>query len=388
MAEYSFLLGSGVSLESGVQSVTDITEAIFGENYWEHTDGSIIKGEHPSKYLREHYDVSHLQDYLKILHDINNDYLHARYDGTQQSNFEDLYDLALQIYQEAGMSRENAAIKLFHDKIQKETLPIRKGYHGFDDPMDLRTLSYKTMGFIETVIKYGLNENEVKGLDVLTELIENGNNLQIFSLNHDLLVEKLCVEKGFSILDGFSDLDGEVRWYKPSKWDEEAQLKIYKLHGSRDWSFVLHHQRGDNYAILTGRDKWHNKDAQGEEVQLQLDRGYILTGQRKSENYYTGIHGEIHYRFTKHLKSTDTLIVSGYGWNDIQMNWKIFDWLESYDNAKLVIIHRNPEEMGHDSRHTNFRRFEVFERQGKVIFIKKWFQDVELEDILKFSEYN
>lgn len=387
MAEYTFLLGSGVSLASGVQGVKDITDAIFGEEYWQHTDQSIIRGEPPAEYLKHHYAVSKLQGYLKLLKEQNDDYLKERIGVEAKTNFEDLYDLAQQIYQETGISRDNLAVKAFVEKIEAQTENLRNNYNGLGYATDLRSFSYKAMGFIETVIKYGLNEDEVKGLDIILQLLNRGSEFQIFTLNHDLLIERLCDENGFNYTDGFSELDGEIRWYKPEVWDIGAQVKVYKLHGSRNWNFVQHPKKGVKYAILTGREKWHNKDAEGNEAQLQLDRGYILTGQRKSENYYTGIHGEIHYRFAKHLKNCKNLIVSGYGWNDIQLNWKLFDWLDSQESSKMIIIHRNPEQMANDSRYLNWRTFDRYSRKGKIEWVKKWFQDVMTEDIVAYTSY-
>lgn len=79
MAEYTFLLGSGVSLQSGVQSVDKVTEALFEEDYWEHTDQSFIKGIHPSEQLRDYYDVTPIQDFLKLIKERVDKYLRSRF---------------------------------------------------------------------------------------------------------------------------------------------------------------------------------------------------------------------------------------------------------------------------------------------------------------------
>lgn len=385
MGQYTFLLGSGISLQSGVQSVGEITDALFGHNYWEHTDQSIIRGEHPSKYLREHYDVSEIQDFLKLIIEKTDTYLKERLGDNENANYEDLFDMVQQLNQEASNTRDNAATKPFYDKIEEESVEIREGYHGWNEPIDMNNITYKAMGFIESVIKYGLNEDELNGLNVLSNLFRADHHADIFTLNHDLLVEKLCKENKVNYADGFSELDGEIRWYQPSIWDEEYQVKIYKLHGSRNWYLVRHPEFGQVYAILTGRDKWHNTDAKGTRVQMQLNRGYILTGQRKAENYYSGIHGEIHFRFTQHLRSCRSLIVSGYGWNDIQINWKLFDWLDSNEKARMIIIHKNPKQMANDSRHLSWRTFKRYSDSGKILFIKKWFQDVELKNLEEYT---
>jgi hypothetical protein len=384
MANYTFLLGSGVSLQSGVQSVGEITDALFGHNYWEHTDQSIIRGEHPSEYLREHYDVSPIQDFLKLIKERADRYYSQRLEFIDQANYEDLFDLVEQINQETKVSRDNPAISDFCREIEKDSFFIRKNYRSFNGVIDLGNFTYKTLGFIETVIKYGLNERELNGLDVLDQLMGANQNLNLFTLNHDLLLEKLCHSNEIAYSDGFSVSDGEIKWYQPSVWDNDNQVKIYKLHGSRNWSLVRHPEKGQTHSILLGRDKWHNKDDKGVKVELLFDRGHILTGQRKSEKYYSGIHGEIHYRFSHHLRSCNHLIVSGYGWNDIQLNWKLFDWLQSNNDAKMVIIHAEPENMTKYSRYLRYADIERYEKAGKLVLIKKWFQEVEMEEIETF----
>lgn len=385
MAEYSFLLGSGVSLESGVQSVSQITNAIFEYEYCIYPDQSIVRGEYPSEYLRELYNLTYVQDFLKLLKEKNDKYLNDRFGDQYESNFEDLYDLAQQIHQEAGIFRDNVAIRPFYDTIEDETSELRDRYPGHDEPIGMQTLSKKALDLIETVVKYGLNPEALNGLDLISELVKANNSLEIFTLNHDLLIEDLCSENNFSISDGFSEVDGQVRWYTPEIWEEDVDVKIYKLHGSRNWVLVRHRKKGQALAILTGRDKWHNKDKNGTLIDLLLDTGWMLTGQRKSEKYYSGIHGEVHYRFSNHLRSCNNLIVSGYGWNDIQMNWKLFDWLDSHDENKMIIIHEKPKEMAENSRQLNYRSFSGYEQRGKIEFIEKWFQNVGLEDVVGFT---
>ena len=194
MAEYTFLLGSGVSLASGVQGVGEVSEKIFSELYFEHTDQSFIKGQHPSEYLRSYYDVKPIQDFLMLLKERADDYLFNRFGPGSKSNYEDLFDIVEQLNAEAIQSRDNVVIGEFYRDIVNASFLIRKEYRKYPEgeAADFGNFCYKTLGFIESVIKYGLHEREIRGLGAIEQLMTGDNSLNLFTLNHDLLLEKLC----------------------------------------------------------------------------------------------------------------------------------------------------------------------------------------------------
>ena len=383
MAEYTFLLGSGVSLASGVQGVGEVTEKLFSELYFEHTDQSFIKGQHPSEYLRSYYDVKPIQDFLMLIKERADDYLFNRFGPGSKSNYEDLFDIVEQLNAEAIQSRDNVVIGEFYRDIVNASFLIRKEYRKYPEgeAADFGNFCYKTLGFIESVIKYGLHEREIRGLGVIEQLMKGEDTLNLFTLNHDLLLEKLCESLSLDYSDGFSAPDGDVRWYKPDEWDSESRIKIYKLHGSRNWYLVRHPEHGQTYAIILGNEKWHAKDGNGITIDMLSEKKHMLTGQKKSERYYSGIHGEAHFRFSSHLRACNTLIVSGYGWNDLQMNIKIFDWLYGKSENKLVLIHKDPDDMARSSRFLSYGAVPRGEKNGKIIVIKKWFEEVEGEEL-------
>lgn len=387
MSEYTFLLGSGISLQSGVQSVDEVTEALFDHDYFEHSDGSFVKGLNPSPQLQEHYSVKPIQDFLRLIKERVDRYIRARFLYARQANYEDIFDIVQQIREETKTVRDNVGIEEFCKDIEKATFSIRNGYRNYPegDVISLGDISEKALKFIEAVIKYGLNENELKGLGVLEELISKDYKLNLFTLNHDLLIEKLSDSLEVEYSDGFSDADGDVRWYDPITWDNERRVKVYKIHGSRNWSLVRHKVKGQVHGIIVGKDSWHAKDGNGDNVDLLMRTGRILTGQKKFENYISGIHGEIHYRFTHHLRSCGNLLISGYGWNDVQLNWKLFDWLYRDADNKMIIIHKEPKNMAKYSRFLSSSDVERGVKQDKIVLIEKWFQEVSIEDIEKFT---
>ncbi len=383
----SFLFGSGISKCSGLQTVQEMTDAVFNEPYFEHTSQDIIKGMHPSEFLQKHYDVRPLQDFLELIREKSDSYLTSKLGYQHRTTYEDLYYIADQIDEERHGSIDNLGIVSFIKELEDLSFPLRLQYKrdpGFP-PVSFAEFCSRSKILIETVVKYGLLEKPPIGLDLLSDLTDNRevDSLEIFTLNHDTLLEKLFLDKNVSFCDGFSSPDGNIRWYKPSLYDESNRVNIYHLHGARNWSWVRT-QEIDQYAILTGNDKWHSKRADGTKVTLLFDKGNLLTGANKSVHYLFGIFGELFYRFFTNLRNTESLIVSGYGWNDYAINRKLFDWLYLNESAKLLLIHKDLKGLIHNSRYPIESRLLNLRDLKKIFVIDKWFEEVTVDEILEF----
>ena len=382
MREISFLVGSGISLASGVKGVADVTTSVLTTTFFEHTDGSFIKGKHPSEYLREHYDVEPIQNFLMMLNEEYDEYLACRFGENHHSTYEDLYDICRQLAEEEGYLRDNLAVIDFSKRIKQASFEYRRNYCDFrDSPISLKAFCDKAQRYIEYVIKYSLNERDIKGLDIFLDLYKAGISQEVFTLNHDLLVEKFSKENDIPFIDGFSESDGDIRWYNSDRWNEDAPVKIYKLHGSRNWYLIQHKKSGQVTAILDGSDNWHAYDADGVMIDYLHEDKQMLTGLRKEERYFSGIVGEAQFRFSAKLRKIDTLIISGYGWSDKAINLKIFDWLGKKSDNKVVIIHAEPENMIRNARYLNSRQVKMWQKEGQILFIEKWFEDVAVEDV-------
>lgn len=123
--DVTFLFGSGISLPSGLDSVEKITERLFEEPYFEHSDQSMIKGQHPSEYLREHYDLSPLQDFLLMLREKYDQYFENKFNYGQASSYEDLYYLVDQMRNERKGVNDNLAIRPFINSIEDISFEMR-----------------------------------------------------------------------------------------------------------------------------------------------------------------------------------------------------------------------------------------------------------------------
>ena len=53
----------------------------------------------------------------------------------------------------------------------------------------------------------------------------------------------------------------------------------------------------------------------------------------------------------------------------------------------MIIIHAEPENMAKYSRFLQYVDIDRFEKAGKLVLIRKWFQDVEMTEIEGFTFY-
>lgn len=104
-------------------------------------------------------------------------------------------------------------------------------------------------------------------------------------------------------------------------------------------------------------------------------------------DYGFGIIAELHRRFNTKLLEHDIMIMSGYGWNDRGINGKIFDWLLSSYDKKLILLHQNPEEdIKKKSKSAMWHRYDPLVKEGRLIPVKKWLSEVSIDEILKIIE--
>jgi hypothetical protein len=107
----------------------------------------------------------------------------------------------------------------------------------------------------------------------------------------------------------------------------------------------------------------------------------FLTGiGNKIASYNTGIFAEMFFRFHETLKSTDTIVMSGYGWGDRGVNVRLVDWLFASPAHRLIVLHENPDEFLTRLTPLTFRR-EWLVQQSRLVEIRKWLKDVTLGEL-------
>lgn len=66
------------------------------------------------------------------------------------------------------------------------------------------------------------------------------------------------------------------------------------------------------------------------------------------------------------------------------INNKLYDWLESKSDKKLLLIHGDFDSLIRNSRYLRKRRLNEYISTGKVIILDNWIQDTSSDQIVEF----
>ncbi len=388
-------LGSGVSIPSGLPDVTEITRRILEEKWFNHTDENFYKGEHRSEYFRPHNLVFHLQSFLKYLKTLCDQYFAEHKVNT--TNYEELYYICQQLKDESSGEILNPVIQPFAELVKRQIDDlIKKPILNVHNP-DLNFFARKSCRLIECVVWDALSTTKQSvGFSLLRDLINNErfDSVDIATLNHDLLVENYLVNSKVDFVDGFTAPEGDVRFFAPEVFsDSECKVKLLKLHGSTNWFRYPKKISESNrtikitrYGVPIHNDFEHCKDENGKLYGLTPDgKPVFLTGSyNKLFDYNFGIIRSVQNKFDNFLSKTNCIVMSGYGWNDRGINGKLFEWLLSSFEKKLILLHRTPvESIKEKSKSAMRHRYDKLIEEGRLIPIKKWFSETSLDEILK-----
>lgn len=180
------------------------------------------------------------------------------------------------------------------------------------------------------------------------------SEVNLFTLNHDMLLENFLRKKGVRVVDGLreaSNGDGSRRW-DPSVFDVpscERCVNLFKLHGSINWW-----RWGPSVGVLQDKVSREHADRDGRfvgaympqepkkplyEHVLESEGPRILAGTfNKILDYNSEIFLELHHRFHLALQGCKTSVVCGYGFGDKGVNTRIAEWRHRHSNARLLII--------------------------------------------------
>ena len=271
-------------------------------------------------------------------------------------NYEDLAYLAGQISDDLIANYENPALQPFVRNalidlsgLFLEAAPgLARG--------EMQKLAGSAVDYIRQVVALLLSKapTETSHLQIFADACQDPlvSEVNLFTLNHDSLLETSLRERGVTVVDGLRDAsDGSRRW-DPSVFDAavgEKHVNLFKLHGSVDWfRWGPRQERSrDNVAIgnadrdggFVGTYHARNPKKPLYEHVLASEGPRILAGTfNKILDYSSEVFIELHHRFHRALRDCRTLVICGYGFGDKGVNTRIAEWRHKSWNPKLLII--------------------------------------------------
>jgi hypothetical protein len=207
-------------------------------------------------------------------------------------------------------------------------------------------------------------------LNFINQLLKENNSikLNIFTLNHDKIIEKYLEHNKILYSDGFKLSDNDMLVWNPNNYI--SNICLFKLHGSINW----YYNHGDtpyedNICIFT--DNLRNADCP-----------LILIGTfNKLQQYTRGNYFELQYLFQERLQKTNILIISGYSFGDQGINSRIIYWLFKSVKNKIIVIHPEPEKLKKNARPAISNQWNYLIKNNALQVIPKMIQHVTWEDI-------
>ena len=232
--------GSGISRPSGMPMTGAITAAIFSSQWHKHTDDLFYSG--PGGLKWDGVDVAALaQGFLDILSKSASGYLSLRQAGS--ANYEHLFSLAKIVEDELSGESHNPAFGDFVTRTARETETLWKGlasqsWSGTTNDR-LASLAREAQVLIESVVRSQIgHEMKPRGYQALLALLNDTNNFEhvdLVTLNHDLLFDRLMERENINFYDGFSIRDGDVRLFDKAALGVGGRVHLIKPHGAINW---------------------------------------------------------------------------------------------------------------------------------------------------------
>ena len=353
-ARLAFLIGSGVSCAAGLPGTGPIT-------------ASVLRPRQRCFPLWE--SATTASSFLDLLAK-EQERLLRRLRSTRSVNYEDLYYLAAQVSDSEVGEFENAAVEsLVRGLVRKLTAneavfrphdeePF-KNEKGYWRRRVVRLADQSTL-WIKRTVQAELSKG-ASSPRALQALVDAGHRedfaVDVFTLNHDTLLETLWRDSGVRFEGGFRPVAHVnnacylAEYPEVTVWDARAyeardQQKpcFFKLHGSLDWWSIPHPDvdflppakvDGDPFHIPS-RNPRHGRGnyllpAEPEPVILVGTFNKMLA-QARGDSFL-----DLLCLLRRRLADTTRLMVSGYGFGDKGINGILIEWLSHPGNRMLWI---------------------------------------------------
>ncbi len=374
----AFLLGSGASIGAGFPSTAELTETVLsGKGYARHTDETYFKGARRcvDKGTSDAY-VPHISDFLKWLHC----HVSSYYTGTlgRDINYEDLYYLVGQIHDEVVGDLDNALVSISGAQINEQLcrcgMRVASSVGNGRSSLPIQDMTREILGYIADVVHSELSDRETCA-SYLTFLRDaqaasDSGNVSIFTLNHDLLVDRFLRDHGVEVIDGFGAPVNSLRyWNQEAFSNDRCGCTLLKLHGSIVWYRFRTENGGRNDerigCCLDISDIEHTKDPDGRPQRPLEGRPLILIGTFNKMLAYTGgIFADLFCEFRRRLVKTDALVICGYGFGDKGINNQLVHWVSGAKDRRMLVVHPEPQRLRNGARGAIQNNWDAWVRGG------------------------
>lgn len=382
MSRAAFFLGSGISYTSGAPSVSTITGSLLNGAWCPHTDWRF----YPRPLSEEQASVGsalRAQEFLRLIKREIDPHLLAR--EKREANYEDIYAAARHILDDETGEITNPLLADTLAKIKAASAPLHVGQEHHIDKNPFASLADRATDLVQWAVYYGLAAAKIPvGFAPISAVMRHAAETDVFSLNHDLLIETEAANAGVTLLDGFGAPTGDVRIFDGAWRIGEPAVRVLKLHGSTNW-YLFRFAEWDQFASVKGNPD-HVRDAAGELLNPVDVLPMFLTGTTvKEQAYGVSLFGELFTAFRSLLSRHRTLICSGYGWGDKGINTRLRQWLRDARENRIVILHNGTEERVSQTRMW-WARWEEYKAAGKVVFVPKWLSECSLDDLKPYLD--
>jgi len=387
-ARLMLMLGSGVSLPTGLPSTEKLTQAVLEEAWHSHTDGQYYPGPEPNAAFVERNTVLRIQPFLRRLKTAADAYFSGN--RLPFSHYEDIYFLAWQLAEEASRSRLNPAIAPFFKEIELLCSDLVRPLPLTDEEFTFERLTSEARGFIECVVRQEVwTRDPPTGLNLIVDLARQfaTRGLTIATLNHDTLIEQALSDASVGFEDGFLPPDGDLSFFDPSVLDAADKIRLLKLHGSYNWRWARVDENGiyrDCWIKVVRGEPLFRKTTSGIRIEHETPAGILVGTLNKLYDYHFGIVNELLIRFHTILSTTDAIIISGYGWGDFAINGWLKNWMLEGQGHRIILLHTNPEEALRNRAGSGVfpEEYDAWVRDGRLFPIRKWLCDTAIEELL------
>jgi len=378
-----FLAGAGVSIPAGFPGTEEITKFMFDcEECFRYTDGTYVFSSCRSLPEVHTEPVSIIKEYLCFL----KEEIFQYYKSKKVVNYEDLFYMANQIADAQSKEYDNPAIQSLLDKI------LSKGFLDSWEKMGskghglFKEARHYIMDAVRKKLFLPLPEDTTY-LNLFADAARDKrvDTLDLFSLNHDLLLEQYFMKNNISIIDGFTTSNRDLRYWQVSLYEKnEPKLRLYKLHGSINWCRI---RNEDNplysQQIVIATDPDHSKDKKGNYLTLLDERSFLIGTFNKMLEYTAkDIFFQLFCIFRQHLYASSRLIVSGYSFGDKGINSVLIYWLLSNENNSMLIIHPDISLLRRDVGGAILNKWKILVEKKVLRFIERPFEKTSWNDVV------